>query len=202
MINCHLCGKTVILLTSHLQKTHKWTIKETKDFQKSALHEFKKITKSNSGKHTTTVDVSNEMSTTTSRQTKSPFAFNESLHAMVEPRRKLTWTEMDKLDECVEEGENDVIDSKNVNMVHNIIEAHLNETVNYLHKTYTNLHHALSDLICDERSGDRDIVDGNMDVNMYLQSMLKPSVHIICEGNALEMRRLANLIVNGGYLKR
>ena len=204
MINCHLCDKTVILLTSHLQKTHKWSKKESKDFQKSALHAFKKIAKSGSGKRST-IDMSNEMSTTTSRQTKSPFAFNDSSQAMVEPRRKLSWTEMDRLDdedgEC--KGENAANDgSKNEDIAHNIIEAYLNEVVNHLDKNYGDLHHTLADLVCDGRSSDRDIVDGNMDVSIYLQSVLKPSLGYLCQGSALEMRRLANLLNNGGYLRQ
>ena len=205
MINCHLCDKTVILLTSHLQKTHKWSKKESKDFQKSALHAFKKIAKSGSGKRSTT-DMSNEMSTTTtSHQSKSSFAFNDSSQAMIEPRRKLSWTEMDRLDdedgEC--KGENAANDdSKNGDIAHNIIEAYLNEVVNHLDKTYGNLHHTLADLVCDGRSGDRDIVDGNMDVSVYLQTILKPSLRHLCEESALEMRRMCVVLKNGGYLRQ
>ena len=200
MINCHLCGKTVILLTSHLQKTHKWTIKETKDFQKSALHEFKKIAKSNSGKHST-ADMSNEMSTT-SCHPKSSFAFDESSYAMIEPARKLSWAEMDALDyrQC---GTYPVeFSNENASKVHNLIEAYLQGAQNYLEKTYLDLHQALTGILCDARSSDRDIVDGNMDVSIYLQSVLKPSLGYLREGSALEMRRLVNLLNNGGYLRQ
>ena len=203
MINCHLCDKTVIVLTSHLQKTHKWSKKESKDFQKSALHAFKKIAKSSPGKRSTT-DMSNEMSST-SHQPKSSFAFNDSAHTMVEPARKLSWEEMDRLDDEDDgyRGENAANgSSKNGDIAHNIIEAYLNEVVNHLDKTYGNLHHTLANLVCDGRSSDRDIVDGNMDVSVYLQTILKPSLRHLCEGSALEMRRMCDVLKNGGYLRQ
>ena len=109
---------------------------------------------------------------------------------------------MDRLDEryATENSVNGGV-NKNADKVGELVEVCLKGAADYFERAYTDLHRLLADIICDVRSGDRDIVDGHMDVSIYLQSVLKPSLHHICEGNALEMRRLTNLIADGGYLR-
>lgn len=199
MINCHLCGKTVILLKSHLQRTHKWTKKDAKEFQEKALSAYKKISKGNSDKQLTT-DVSSDV-LSTSFLPKARTRSNESFHTVAERRKELSWTEMDRFDRYDAFAGKSAIDNKNANSVSNIIDSYLSGIVTYLDETYANLHQEISKLIIDGRSNDRDIVDGHMDVTMYLHSVLKPSLQLAIDGNVLEMRRLYNQIIGGGFIK-
>ena len=199
MINCHLCGKTVSLLKTHLQRTHKWTKKEAKEFHEKALSAYKKISKDKSDKHLTT-DISSDIPSTSFLQ-KAQTISNESFHSVAEPRRELSWTEMDRFDRYGAFSEKSATNNKNANYVSKIIDSYLNGIVIHLDETYANLHQELSKLIIDGRSNDRDIVDGHMDVTVYLHSVLKPSLQMVIDGNVLEMRRLYNQILGGGFVR-
>ena len=123
---------------------------------------------------------------------------NESLLSVVESQRELPWTEMDIYGVY---GEKSAINSKNANVVSKIINSYLNGIVIHLDETYVNLHQELSKLIIDGRMADRDIVDGHIDVSVYLHSVLKPSLQMVIDGNALEMKRLYNQILRDGFVR-
>ena len=126
---------------------------------------------------------------------------NDSFHTNVEPQRELSWTEMDRVDGYDVYNEKSVPDNKNANSVSNIIDSYLSGIVTYLDETYANLHQEISKLIIDGRSNDRDIVDGHMDVTVYLHSVLKPSLQLIINENVLEMKRLYKQIIRDGFVK-
>ena len=123
---------------------------------------------------------------------------NESLLSVVEPQRELPWTKMDRYGVY---GEKSAINSKNANVVSKIINSYLNGIVIHLDETFVNIHRELSELIIDGRMADRDIVDGHIDVSVYLHSVLKPSLQLIIDGNVLEMRGMYNKIIGDGFMK-
>lgn len=123
---------------------------------------------------------------------------NESMLSVVEPQRELPWTKMDRYGVY---GEKSAINSKNANVVSKIINSYLNGIVIHLDETFVNIHRELSELIIDGRMADRDIVDGHIDVSVYLHSVLKPSLQLIIDGNVLEMRGMYNKIIGDGFMK-
>ena len=84
-MNCHLCGKAVVRLVSHLQKTHKWTKEQSKEFKNSASH-YKAISRDEHDRI---------MVESCSMEPSPPLTSSQTI---IEPLRKLSWEEMDKLE--------------------------------------------------------------------------------------------------------
>ena len=178
-MNCHLCGKTIVRLVSHLQKTHKWTKEQCKDFKNSASH--CKAISGDFHEHMINDDIARPAES----WSMEPSPSSPPSQSVIEPLRKLSWEEMDKLDYDHKQKMNRILDRARKNF---------QATQDQLESTYKNLHRELASQCCQARSEWGDRVDGDADVDQELRKILKPSIEHIRELLTMEMYRIANLL--------
>lgn len=84
--------KTIVRLVSHLQKTHKWTKEQSKEFKNSASH-----CKAISGDEHEQM-INDDIARPAESWSMEPSPSSPPSQSIFEPLRKLSWEEMDKLD--------------------------------------------------------------------------------------------------------
>ena len=179
-MNCHLCGKAVVRLISQLQKTHKWTKEQSKEFKNSASH-CKEISRDEHGR----VMINDDIACSVESCSMEPSPPSTLFQTIIEPLKKLSWEEMDKLEYDHKQKVNRILDRARKNF---------QATHDQLENSYKNLHHELAFLHSQARAEWVDRVDGDADIDHELRKILKPSVEHIRELFTMEMYRIANLL--------
>lgn len=194
MLTCHLCGKLVVILNTHLQRTHKWSKKEAKEYQQrtvfvegsKTLEEGLTPSPSTAPGQSAFVHLDENAR---QQPPPKPFSFGiggehddaTSSSMMIGPARKLTWEEMAAAaDEGYDGGDNR---EQNAYEIRKAVRRRFQQLNNTLELMYTDLHRNLADVIF--------AIDGQRDdVSAVIRGVLEPSLTHLRRGNESEMRHI------------